>query len=361
MYDFPTGADGKGQCIALIELGGGFRKSDLKAYFSDLGISAPKVTAISVDRARNHPGVQDDDEVMLDIEVAGAVAQGAKIAVYFAPNTDRGFLDAITKAIHDSRRKPSVISISWGAPETGPGDSSWTPQAMRAFDQAFQDAAAVGVTVFCASGDKGSSDGVADGLAHCDFPASSPFVAACGGTRLVGSNGKIGQEAVWNDSQGATGGGISEIFDLPSYQANANVPKSTNPGGVKGRGVPDVAGNASPATGYQVRVDGADSVMGGTSAVAPLWAGLIARINQKLGNRVGFINPLLYGLPGKAFRDITHGDNGAYGARHGWDPCTGLGSPIGSKLLRELSAQARTGRRRRARPRVTAPHAGAEV
>jgi kumamolisin len=334
LYNFPTGTTGAGQCIALIELGGGFRPADLQAYFQELGIAAaPQVNAVSVDHAKNHPTGDPngpDGEVLLDIEVAGAVAPGARLAVYFAPNTDQGFLDAITTAIHDSQNKPAVISISWGGPE-----ANWTIQAAQAFDQAFQAAAALGVTVCCAAGDDGSADGVADGQAHVDFPASSPFALACGGTRLLASNASITSELVWNDgpSGGATGGGVSRVFALPSWQAGARVPPPPTPGG--GRGVPDVAGDADPATGYQVRVDGKEAVIGGTSAVAPLWAALIALINERKGQPAGFINPRLYqGI--SAFHDITSGNNGAYQAGPGWDACTGLGSPDGTKLLNTL-------------------------
>ncbi|MBV8650369.1 MAG: S8/S53 family peptidase, partial [Alphaproteobacteria bacterium] len=187
-YGFPSGT-GQGECIAIIELGGGYRPADLTAYFAELGMAVPKVVAISVDHGKNHATGDDngpDGEVMLDIEVAGAVAPQATIAVYFAPNTDAGFLDAITTAIHDTTNKPSVISISWGGPE-----SAWTQQAMTAFDQAFQAAAAIGITVCVASGDNGSSDGVTDGADHVDFPASSPFALACGGTNLQATNGTI--------------------------------------------------------------------------------------------------------------------------------------------------------------------------
>jgi len=346
LYDYPTTVTGTGQTVAIIELGGGFRSSDLKAYFSGLGIkTAPTVTAVSVDGAQNTP-VGDpnsaDGEVLLDIEVVGAIAPGAKIAVYFAPNTDQGFLDAITTAVHDSVRKPSVISISWGGPE-----SSWTAQSLNAFDQAFHDAGLLGVTVCCASGDDGSADGTTDGAAHVDFPASSPNVLACGGTRLESSKGKITKEVVWNHGagNGATGGGVSDTFPLPSYQANAKVPVSVNPSHFKGRGVPDIAGDADPATGYQVRVDGRNSVFGGTSAVAPLWAALIALINQQRGKPAGFLNPSLYGAAAqKTLHDITSGNNGAYTARAGWDACTGLGSPDGQALLTALTAKTRSPR-----------------
>jgi kumamolisin len=338
LYDFPKGLDGSGQCIAIIELGGGYRSYDLNAYFKSLNLPTPKVTAVSVDGGKNSPSLPwgADSEVMLDIEIAGAVAPGASIAVYFAPNTDQGFLDAITTAVHDDVNKPSVISISWGARE-----SEWSPEALQAYNEAFHAAAALGVTVCCAAGDTGSSDGATDGLMHVDFPASSPYVLACGGTRLAASGGKITSETVWGDNpaSSATGGGVSDAFDLPAYQASAKVPPSANPGGRIGRGVPDVAGNASPSTGYRVRVDFLTFVVGGTSAVSPLWAGLLARMNQHLGKPVGWINPLLYGpVAGSgSFHDITTGSNGAYSAGAGWDACTGWGSPIGSRLLATLA------------------------
>jgi len=343
LYDYPASANGQGQCIAIIELGGGYKSTDLTAYFKQLGIKTPKIAAISVGGAHNNPTGDPngpDGEVMLDIEVAGAVAPAAQIAVYFAPNTDAGFLQAVSTAIHDSVRKPSVVSISWGGPE-----ASWTTQAMTAFDQAFQAAGALGVTVTVAAGDDGSSDGAKDGLAHVDFPASSPNVLACGGTRLIGSGKTITSETVWNDgtSGGASGGGISAFFiPPPAWQSSINLPASVNPGAKPGRGVPDIAGDADPVTGYQVRVDGQNTVIGGTSAVAPLWAGLVALLNQSLDNSVGYLNPWFYtsaiSVPG-AFHDITSGNNGAYQARVGWDACTGLGSADGAKIQAALTGK----------------------
>lgn len=332
LYQFPAGLDGSGECIAIIELGGGYRTADLKAYFSGLGLAAPKVKAVNVDGGRNSPSNANsaDGEVMLDIEVAAALAPKASIVVYFAPNTDRGFLDAINKAVNDATNKPSVISISWGGPE-----SSWTSQALTQYNQAFQAAGAVGVTVCAAAGDNGSTDGVKDGHTHVDFPASSPYVLGCGGTRLTARGTTIASETVWNaGADSATGGGVSSVFPLPKYQKSIPVVTPVNPG----REVPDVAGDADPATGYQVRVDGQNYVIGGTSAVAPLWAGLIALFNQKLKTPVGYLNPLLYSsLSGKGgFRDVTSGNNGAFAARKGWDACTGWGSPVGTRLLAAL-------------------------
>jgi kumamolisin len=332
LYEFPAG-DGTGQSIAILEFGGGYRDDDLTRYFSEIGVPAPSVEAVSVDGARNDPSTPDsaDGEVMLDIEVTGAVAPAARQTIYFAPNTSRGFIDAVTTAVHDSSRRPSVISISWGAAE-----SFWTAQTREALDSEFQAAGLLGITICVASGDDGSSDRGGDGLAHVDYPASSPWVLGCGGTRIEVADSTITSEVVWNDGAGsATGGGVSELHPLPEWQAAAGVPPSANDAQTRGRGVPDVAGNASPATGYWVRVDGVEARFGGTSAVAPLWAALVALLNEELDDEVGFLNPQLYGESG-AFRDITRGDNGAYDAAAGWDACTGLGRPIGTNLVRLL-------------------------
>jgi kumamolisin len=319
--------------VAIIELGGGFQPADLQAYFSGLGVPTPDVTAVSVDHGSNQPTGDPngpDGEVMLDIEVVGAVAPGASIAVYFGPNSDAGFLDAITTAIHDNVRKPTVISISWGSAE-----NTWTQQSLTAMDEAFQAAAVMGITVCVASGDRGSTDGSTDGSNQVDFPASSPHVLGCGGTSLTASGGAIGSEVVWNDGsaeEGAGGGGVSTAFPVPTWQQGLQtVGSDGEQATLSGRGVPDVSGDADPETGYEVRIDGQTTVIGGTSAVAPLWAGLIARINAIKGTPVGLINPLLYANPG-ALHDVTQGNNGGYLASQGWDACTGLGSPDGTQV-----------------------------
>jgi kumamolisin len=335
-YNFPTGVDGSGETVGIIELGGGFSEVDLNTYFNG---SPPSVIAVGVDGAVNSPGTDPsaDGEVMLDLEVVGAVAPGAKIVVYFAPNTDQGFIDAVSTAVHDTTHNVSVVSISWGGPE-----DSWTAQARNQMEQVMIEAAALGVTVTVAAGDDGSTDGVNDGRQHVDFPASAPHALACGGTTLQIQNGKIASETVWNDlatGHGATGGGVSvEFTPAPSYQA------ALNPINVDtarpGRGVPDLSGNADPQTGYQVLVDGQPQVIGGTSAVAPLSAGLAALMNQALGRPVGFLQPLIYTIatnPG--FNDITQGNNPAYAAGPGWDACSGLGSPSGADLLQALAGQ----------------------
>jgi kumamolisin len=358
-YEFPSDVQGNGQSIALLELGGGFRSTDLESYFSSLGVTpSPNVVAVSVDGGKNSPGDPNgaDAEVMLDIEVAGAIAPQATVAVYFAPNTDRGFIDALLAALHDRTHRPSVVSISWGSPESG-----WTEQATNGLNEVLQDAGLLGITVCVAAGDGGSSDGAEDGLAHADFPASSPFALACGGTRLAA---RSSIETVWNDGPdgGATGGGVSSIFEVPAWQQGVGVPKSVNPGNAAGRGLPDVAGNADPETGYEVRVDGQTTIIGGTSAVAPLVAALLALLNQKLARRVGYLNPTLYTTPAihSAFRDVTQGNNGAYTAKTGWDACTGWGSPNGGKLLAALGGGAAS-QSRPSRSRLRSRKASARV
>jgi kumamolisin len=359
IYSFPTGLDGSGQTIGLIELndvnsqgdatGAGYSTSDLNTFFKNLGLATPTITAVGVDGGANVPGkdVNADTEVTLDIEVAGSIAPGANIAVYFGTNTDDGFIQALTAAVHDDVRKPSVISISWGQAE-----ETATSQMLQGLEQALEEAAAVGVSVCVAAGDNGSADELLaqwDHKPHVDFPASSTYSLACGGTTLVASSAANAPvETAWNEgaSGGATGGGVSNFFPKPSYQANTNIPAPANSAG--GRGVPDVSGNADPYSGYAVFVEGKAQVVGGTSAVAPLWAGLLARVNQKLGKAVGFINALIYAQgAASAFHDVTEGNNdiyddlkGKFPAGPGWDPCTGQGTPDGAAVMVMLTGQA---------------------
>jgi kumamolisin len=361
VYNFPAApagtSGGAGQTIGIIELGGGYNPTDITNYFANtIGIAAPTVTAVILDGGTNDPSNANsaDAEVLLDIEVAGSVAPGANIVVYFTTNTDQAFQDAISTAIHDTANSPSVISISWGGPK-----STWSQTAIKSMDTTCQSAAALGISITVAAGDNGSSDG--ENGNNVDFPASSPHVLGCGGTALTASNGQRQSEVVWNDQAsggGATGGGVSAVFPLPTWQANAGVPapgatkkkhKKSSAGssqaaqkaaGTGGRGVPDVAGDGSPETGYQILVDGQQETVGGTSAVAPLWAGLIALLNQQLGRKLGFLNPQIYPLGETRFFDITSGNTGTFSARAGWDACTGLGSPNGRLLLTSLQSSA---------------------
>jgi kumamolisin len=354
LYNFPA-ADGTGQTIAILELGGGYHTNDLTTYFQKIGANLPNVsTASYTGGGSNNPGTDafaqnnPDVEVALDIEVAGGIAPGAKIVVYFAPDaTDQSFLGAMSAIVHDAVNQPNVVSISWGGPE-----DTASGQFQTEFDQILQAAAQLGMTVCVAAGDSGSADFAAndpnwDGKTHVDFPASSPNVLACGGTEITVAGHAISHEVVWHDgANDGTGGGVSRVFPQPTYQVGVEEQKAVDPAGAVMRGVPDVAGDAAPGSGYQVLCDGQSfpdasqgvPPVGGTSAVAPLWAGLVARLNQSLGKPVGFLNPLIYGIPAnaKAFNDITSGNNGKYAARKGWDACTGLGSPNGQNILAAL-------------------------
>ena len=360
LYNFPSETDGTGQNVAVFAFNGdshgGYSTAALKTYFEKvLGGSMPSITDRVVHGPGNDPGPdtrQSQDqgdttgEIMLDLCVLGSIAPAAKLFVYFTVFTSQGWVDALHDAIHDPAGV-SVISISYGNPEDDP-TGAWTPMGVRVANAAFRAAAARNITVCCASGDDGSSDQSRDGRAHTDFPASSPYVLGVGGTTLRVSStepARILDEVVWNKllkQEGAGGGGVSNIFSKPTYQNNAGVPPAVDAPHRIGRGVPDVAAVADPHTGVVVmRIDGAHlQPIGGTSAAAPLWAGLIARLNQALGSPCGFMNPLLYTkFASGVLRDITSGDNGRYRAGSGWDACTGLGTPDGRNLLLALRGQ----------------------
>lgn len=320
--------------IAVIELSGGWTQSDLDTYWSYLGLPVtPNVVAVSVDGVGNNPGDQSgaDGEVTLDIQVIGGICPNSNIYVYFAPNTNQGFYDAIAAAVNSTTHPVSVVSISWGSAE-----NEWPAATLQQFNTLLQTAAQKGITVCVAAGDNGSSDGEKKGQ-HADFPASSPWVLACGGTNLVCPDKVYDsqtKEVVWNEgsSGGATGGGYSTVFPKPSYQSQVPALKSQNY-----RGLPDVSGDADPETGWIIYLQGQYTVIGGTSAVAPMWAAYLASIGCKV-----FVNPVLYSVAAStpsAFHDITSGNNGAYKSAIGWDLCTGYGSPNGSVLTAQIQSK----------------------
>lgn len=356
LYAFPPAVNGAGQNVAVLAFNGagpgpngGYPRAVVESYFASLGVPAPSITDVVVQGPGNQPGpdsptsrAQGDTtgEIMLDLCVAGSVAPAARLFVYFTEFTSQGWVDALHAAVTDAN-ECSVVSISYGNAEDDP-DGAWTAMGVDVVNQALEVATARGITVCCASGDDGSRDDASAG-AHADFPASSPYVLGVGGTKLVaGTPAGIASEIVWNElgaGGGAGGGGVSTLFARPDYQKAVNVPAPAQPRG--GRGVPDVAAVADPATGVVVmHVSGQLQQSGGTSASAPLWAALVARLNQALGVRCGFLNPTLYARAGAGaagvFNDVVRGDNGAYTAVVGWDPCTGLGTPNGTKLLEAL-------------------------
>jgi subtilase family serine protease len=349
LYGFPTSPNASGQTIGIFEFGGGYKLSDVQLFYNSIHATVPSITAVSVDGQTNNPGTDGyTTETLLDIGVSGSVAPGAKLAVYFAPWTEQGWVDIVTTAIHDATNKPSVISISYGWPENDTfGSLTWSAAAIKAVTETFQEAAALGVTIMVSSGDNGSSCGESGGKAHVEYPGSDPNVTCCGGTTISNVNGLNFTQDVWNDN-GVTGGGISDIFvppayPLPIWQNWASIPGSVNDGH-KGRGIPDIAGNADQQSGYTLFQNGQNiGAVGGTSAVAPLYAGLTALMNAGLGEPVGYLNPNLYAVPySYVYRDINDGQSNAsggapgYKSGPGWDACTGLGSVNGAALQNAL-------------------------
>ena len=339
-YDFPEESHGAKQSVAIVEFAGGLDLKDNATYYKDHGLKIPNITLVGVDGAQSKVGATADDEVALDSQVIGTIAPDAKQMLIFAPNSDQGFVDAITRATFSKPGEThnSAISISWGAPE-----SQWSAQAIDNLHLAFKKAALKGISVFAATGDKGAKNGTDKFTA--DYPAGDPYVTATGGTELhLDGRGAISSESTWPNS----GGGISEINKVPDFQNDVKLPPNANGNNVIGRGVPDIAGNAAPITGYRIRVHGFETTMGGTSAVAPLYAALVMRMNGALGQQVGYLNPFIYrnGNTG-VFSDMVDGDNGGYDAGPGWDAATGWGRINGKRILeamrKDLKANPRAG------------------
>lgn len=344
-YQFPKGTTGKGQGIAIIELGGGIDMANEAAYYKEHGLKMPDIKIVEINGAKSVFGknFKMDDEVALDSQVIGTVAPDAKQTLIFAPNDGgKGFIDAVTRASFPEKgeNQNQAISISWGQPL-----DAWVEDYKRGMNLALKKAAIKGISVFVASGDDGANDASPSGKPTADYPAGDPFVTAVGGTKLEIKDGKIQSEVTWNDKYGVTGGGISTA-EVPEYQKELKMP--VHPTTEKaGRGIPDIAGSASPLSGYKIRVRGRETISGGTSAAAPLFAALAVRLNEGLGGQhnVGFMNPFLYksGLSGRAqfFNDITVGNNNGFSAGKGWDAVTGWGSINGELLLQALKQKLR--------------------
>jgi kumamolisin len=343
LYGMPLDGDhdGEGQCVGIIALGGGYLPSDLEAAVTAMKRPKPEIILRSVSGANNNhgDGTDLDKELALDLQVLAGIVPAARIVIYFTDNSQQGLAEAIHQAVFDDVNGPQVLSISWGSAE-----KYWSDGAREAMQAALADAVRLRVTVVAASGDLLATAGETDGKAHVQFPGSSPYVLCCGGTRIAPPPGDAGidPETVWNDGSAGTGGGISDIFSAPDYQANVSLPPSFNDDGRR-RGVPDVAAAAAEVPGYRTILNSQTLVQSGTSAATPLWAGLIALANAQLGQAVGLINPLLYANPA-AFRQVTEGNNRegeiGYNAGPGWNACTGLGTPRGAAIIAALTAVA---------------------
>jgi kumamolisin len=342
-YGFPLGLSGKGECIGILAFGGGASSSDFSRFFERHARNAPDLRFEGVARVgRPNLNSRFDAELALDIQLAGALAPGARIVAYCTSNDDRGWVEGVRRAIFDRENTPSVLSISWGATE-----DSWDSGTIDQLNQLFREAAAMGITVCAASGDDGCARG-ADGFCRVSFPASSPYVLACGGTSWQSG----GNERVWNvRNTNASGGGVSDRIARPQWQRSPSdvilppIPSRRDPD-FDGRQLPDVSGLASHS--YSIYVGGAyQNRVGGTSAVAPLWSALIARLNEGLRDRglprIGHFHPLLYRdqrIQG-SFQSVLSGHNDPYGASGyhagpGWNPCTGWGTPNGELLFEAL-------------------------
>lgn len=361
-YNFPPG-DGSGQKIAIAEFGGGYFADDLAAFCAKHGLPEAAVTPVAVDAPaltlaqikqlppdQRQAALEESAEVMMDVQIVAGFCPGAQISVYFSTFDQRGWVDLLNQAIKDV---PVTLSVSWGLPEDHPG---WSQAALTAINERLSAAATLGITVCVSSGDDGSGDQMPGHRAHVDFPSSSPFVLSVGGTMITGGPSSALEQAWWQPpgrrtraGGGSTGGGVSVLFARPDWQ-DVKV-QSLNPGSIDGRVMPDIAALAGPPF-YDLTLLGQDSPNGGTSASAPLWASLIARINAALpaGNRQRFATPLLYqaGANGQprgrsGCRDITLGQNAShpdpgvgYQCQAGYDAVTGWGTPDGGALLQAL-------------------------
>ncbi len=363
LYDFPPG-DAAGQKVAIAEFGGGYFVEDVTAFCQKFGLTQPAVQAVSVNapaytlsQVQALPAQQRKQaldismEVTMDVQIVAGFCPRAAISVYFATFDQKGWVDLLNQVIGD---QPVSLSISWGLAEDDP---DWSSAAVAAINDRLNQARLLGITVCLSSGDDGSGDQLTDGRAHVNFPASSPFVLSVGGTMLQGAAGQVNEVTWWQSpgtragGGGATGGGVSVVFDRPAWQS-VKV-KSLNRGSRDGRVVPDVAALAGDPL-YDLFYLEQPFPDGGTSASAPLWAALIARLNALLpaGKQQRFLTPLLYaaGAGGKplgrsGLRDITAGNNASqpqpgkgYKAGAGYDAVTGWGVPDGAALLAALLA-----------------------
>ncbi|GHI08779.1 hypothetical protein AQI88_35250 [Streptomyces cellostaticus] len=361
-YNFPAG-DGDGQKIAIAEFGGCYFDADLQAFCAAHNLQPPQVEIVPLDfdpprtlqEVKQLPpsdqkfALEAAGEVMMDVEIVAGLCPAAEISVYFAAFDQRGWIELLDQVIAD---KPVTLSVSWGLAED---DLNWTHTALNQINKRLEGAAELGITVCVASGDDGSGDQMVDGRAHVDFPSTSPFVLSVGGTLIDTS----GREVSWwdapghrtlSDGGGASGGGVSDKFGRPDWQQQIHV-DSVNAGSIQGRVVPDVAALAG-RPGYDLIFLGDPSPAGGTSASAPVWASLVARIDALLPaeKQQRFLTPLLYdsGTNGRplgevACRDIARGHDNAshppavgYPVKEGYDAVTGWGVPDGVALLKGL-------------------------
>lgn len=361
VYNFPQRTDGAGQSIAVVGFAGKVAQDEAKAYAQAMSCPTPSIDVIEVcDPSKPDAATADDcDGLSAMLQVLSTLAPGARLTAYLTAPSERGCVDALLAAVYASQA-PDVICLGWGFAEahvTGP--------TARAIDAILLDAAALGITVCAAAGDSGSALYRGSDLAAVQLPAASPYALACGTTALtLLDTGWF--EQVWNEGpQGAaSGGGVSVLAAVPSWQLASQPPLSVRTGR-PGRGVPDVAAHAARLPGLSCLVGGRALACGGTALSTALWSALLAHIRQSMAEcghdaRIGLVAPRLYRLASFGlFNSPPLGSNestghvGGYFARPGWDPCTGLGSPNGKRLLDALLADAEPSPGPRAKTHVT--------
>jgi subtilase family serine protease len=344
-----AGDAGNNQTVAVFELDG-YKSSDVKQYLQNYNLGSPAISNVLVDGFNASAGA-GAIEVELDMEVVAAMAPKASQLVYEGPNTTQGVNDTYNKIVTDN--KAQVMTVSWGECETVSGAAE-----LQTLDGIFKQGAAQGISMYSAAGDSGAYDCNDTNLA-VDSPASDPYITGVGGTNLQLNGTAYGSESVWSnpsDKQRSPkgsggGGGISNTFAQPSWQTGPGVKNQYSNGN---RQVPDVSADADPASGYAVYCTVAASgctasgwiEVGGTSAAAPLWAGSTATINSYLQQqgkaRVGFANPIIYGLNNATqqyppFHDVTSGNNLFYPATAGYDEASGWGSPDVYNIARDIA------------------------
>lgn len=361
-YNFPPGLAAD-QSIVIAEFGGGYFLEDMAAYCKKFQRRVPDIQVLSIGapaytlqqilalapRDRKE-ALDNSGEVMMDVEIIAGLCSSARILVYFSSFDQKGWVDLLNKIISV---RPVAVSCSWGLAEDSP---EWSANAVSAIDERLNVARLLGITFCVSSGDDGSGDEMTDGKAHVDFPSSSPNTLGVGGTMLTMRGSKINEVAWWESpgqrsgGGGASGGGVSTVFPRPNWQKVSI--RSLNSGSLDGRVAPDIAA-LSGEPYYDLIFVGKDAPNGGTSASAPLWASLIARINGNLptSKQQRFLTPLLYEKSGESTvggactRDITLGENTStptpargYRAGPGYDAVTGWGVPDGVRLLDALAA-----------------------
>jgi kumamolisin len=343
LYGVPATMDAPYQSVGILAVDAGYIPADVENASKAMKRSVPKIYSCYIDGfSSGFKNSEFDTELALDLEIIAGLVPSASIVIYFTPNTESGVTDAINYALMDGTHRPHVLSISYGGIER----VQFSEAGCQTIDNLLKAAGSsrIGLTVVAAAGDQLATAGRTDNGAHVLFPSSSSYALACGGTQFAMSadGSSFSSETVWHDQINGTGGGISDIFPVPAYQASVKLPASRNPGRI-GRGLPDIAAAASKSPGYKIYLNGQITLQAGTSAATPLWAALIAMANAKRGTPLGFINDFLYAHAALC-RPINVGNNatdgiGYYAGDESWNACTGLGVPKGMDTINALAAK----------------------